>query len=294
MSKTRLGGPYPDATLGTASSIHRRPTAPFCKEATIGLASKSKSCSLQGVMKRNSTRNDRARSDRTNRAQKSGTRATSKSPPRRIFLLSPANAGGIRARIVASENASFELALRLRSEGAPLGEVFSFISGLYFRGKLAYAQRFAEARSGIPGAFVITASGGLIPPETVITTEDLAALSAASISTTDRRYREPLERDARAICEKAGPKCEVVLLGSIATPKYVEPLLKIFGERLLFPIEFVGRGDMSRGGLMLRSARSGEQLTYVPVASAVRHGPKPPKLPKLPRGYYQQLKESSS
>jgi hypothetical protein len=244
-------------------------------------------------MKRNSTRNDLVRPSQTKPAQKSGSRAATKSLPRRIFLLSPANAAGIRARIVASENASFELAMRLRSEGAPLGEVFSFISGLYFRGKLAYAQRFAEARNGIPGAFVITASGGLIPPETMITAEDLAAISAASISTTDRRYREPLERDSRAICEKAGPKCEVVLLGSIATPKYVEPLMGIFGERLLFPIEFVGRGDMSRGGVMLRSARSGEELTYVPVASAVRHGPKPPKLPKLPRGY-QQLKGSSS
>lgn len=243
-------------------------------------------------MKRNSTRNERARPGRAELAQKSGSRSASKVPPSRIFLLSPANAAGIRARIVASENASFELALRLRSEGAPLGEVFSFISGLYFRGKLAYAQRFAETRDGIPGAFVITASGGLIPPETVITAGELAAISAASISTADRRYREPLERDARAICKLAGPKCEVVLLGSIATPKYVEPLLGIFGERLLFPGEFVGRGDMSRGGLMLRSARSGEQLTYVPVASAVRHGPKPPKLPKLPRGYYHQFKES--
>ena len=215
------------------------------------------------------------------------------SKARRIFLLSPANAAGIRARIVASENASFELATRLRGEGAPLGDVFAFISGLYFRGKLAYAQRFAEARAGIPGASVITASGGLIPPETMITTKDLAAISAGSISIADPRYREPLERDARAICELAGPKCEVVLLGSVATPKYVEPLLAIFGERLLFPIEFVGRGDMSRGGLMLRSARSGEQLTYVPVASAVLHGPRPEKLPKLPRDYYEQLKHNS-
>jgi hypothetical protein len=239
-------------------------------------------------MKTNSTHNNRIRTSRKKPTQKS-TRA-SDFKPRRIFLLSPANAAGIRARIVASENASFELATRLRREGAPLGEVFAFISGLYFRGKLAYAQRFTEARAGIPGAFVITASGGLIPPETLITAEDLVAISAASISATDKRYREPLERDARAICELAGPKCEVVLLGSVATPKYVEPLLAIFGERLLFPIEFVGRGDMSRGGLMLRSARSGEQLTYVPVASAVLHGPRPGKLPKLRRDYYAQLK----
>lgn len=185
--------------------------------------------------------------------------------------------------MIVSENARFDLAVRLRQEGAPLGEVFSFISGLYFRGKLAYAQRFADARAGVPGAYVITASGGLIPPESLITIELLRAISAAPIDVTDQRYREPLERDARAICEFAGPKCEVVLLGSIATPKYVEPLLEIFGERLLFPVEFVGRGDMSRGGLMLRSARAGEQLRYVPVATAVRHGPRPAKLPRLIR-----------
>ena len=65
--------------------------------------------------------------------------------PPRIFLLSPANCGGIRAKIVASPAATFDLATRLRSPaGAPLGEVFSFVSGLYFRGKLAYARRFAR------------------------------------------------------------------------------------------------------------------------------------------------------
>src|SRR5438552_2421090 len=75
----------------------------------------------------------------------------------------------------------------------------------------------------------------------------------------------------------------IVLLGSIATPKYVDPLLEIFGERLLFPAEFAGRGDMSRGGLMLRCVSAGVQLTYVPLASAARHGPKPPKLAALAR-----------
>jgi predicted kinase len=78
-----------------------------------------------------------------------------------------------------------------------------------------------------------------------------------------------------------GADCEVVLLGSVATPKYVEPLLEIFGERLMFPQEFVGRGDMSRGGLMLRCASEMRELTYVPVAGAVRHGARPPKLPKV-------------
>jgi hypothetical protein len=73
----------------------------------------------------------------------------------------------------------------------------------------------------------------------------------------------------------------VVLLGSVATDKYVGPLLDVFGDRLLFPATFAGRGDMSRGGLLLRCARTGVQLDCVAVRGAVRHGPKPPRLPRL-------------
>src|ERR1700683_23311 len=201
----------------------------------------------------------------------------------RVFLLSPANAAGVRAKMVASDRAQFELAVRLRSGGVPLGELFSFISGLYFRGKLAYSKAFAQGAPGVGGAYVITASGGLIEPHLPVTREGLAEISAGKVEADDVRYRGPLARDARELAKRIGPNCEVILLGSIATPKYIEPLLGIFGERLLFPAEFVGRGDMSRGGLMLRCARAGQALTYVPVATAVRHGPRPPKLPKLSR-----------
>jgi hypothetical protein len=203
--------------------------------------------------------------------------------PRRIFLLSPANAGGLRARMILSDPARCELAARLRGRGVPLGELFSFISGLYFRGKLAYAQAFGSSGSGGPGSFVITAGGGLIPPETPITIAQLRELASVPIEVHEARYREPLERDARQLLQRIGANSQVVLLGSVATPKYVEPLLGIFGERLMFPAEFAGRGDMSRGGLMLRCARSGEQLRYVAVATARRHGPRPPQLPKLAR-----------
>jgi hypothetical protein len=205
------------------------------------------------------------------------------SGPRRIFLLSPVNAAGIRAKMIISERAKFQLAVQLREQGLPLGEVFSFISGLYFRGKMAYANAFGGTPSITPSALVIMAGRGLIPPHTIVRQEDLKKLSTVPIDHRDARFRDPLERDARELSQIAGPHCEVVLLGSIATPKYVEPLLGIFGERLLFPSEFVGRGDMSRGGLMLRCARENVQLTYVPVATAQRHGPRPPKLPKPPR-----------
>jgi hypothetical protein len=202
---------------------------------------------------------------------------------RRVFLLSPANASGIRARLILGEQARFELAVRLRESRVPLGEVFSFISGLYFRGKLAYAHAFAEPPAAAPGILIITASRGLVPPETPLTLDELREIAEVPIHAGDPRYRGPLERDALHLAQQIGSGGEVVLLGSIATPKYVEPLLGIFGDHLVFPADFVGRGDMSRGGLMLRSARDGVQLRYVSVAKSLRHGPRPPKQPKLPR-----------
>src|SRR5215813_13044061 len=92
--------------------------------------------------------------------------------PGRIFLLSPANVTGVRAGLLMSANADTVMARRLRQDGVPLGELFSFMSGLYFRGKLAYARAFAEAPLS-NGAFVITASAGLMPPDTLMTLEHL-------------------------------------------------------------------------------------------------------------------------
>jgi hypothetical protein len=198
----------------------------------------------------------------------------------RIFLLSPANAGGKRAQMVLNERAQFQLANELRTAGAELGEVFQFISGLYFRGKLAYSRAFASPPPGAPASVIITSGVGLMPPETRVTIDQLRAVAGIPIDAADQRYRAPLERDARRLNEAAGPDCDFVLLGSVATEKYVEPLSDIFGERLLFPSDFVGRGDMSRGGLMLRSARAGVELPYLPVLGANVRGKRPPKLPR--------------
>ena len=103
-------------------------------------------------------------------------------------------------------------------------------------------------------------------------------MRAATSIPTNARYRRPLEQSARALAAEIGPDCDVVLLGSVASPKYVDVLTDIFGDRLRFPIEFVGRGDMSRGGLLLRQAQEGVELEYAPVAGAVLHGARPPKL----------------
>jgi hypothetical protein len=165
---------------------------------------------------------------------------------------------------------SSPLAQRLRGEGAPLGEVFSFISGLYFRGKLAYARAYADPPPGVPGIMVITAARGLVSPDKVVTFEELCEISSVPVAATESRYRIPLERDARALSVAMGEDCEAVLLGSIATPKYLEPLSGLFGARLMFPAEFVGRGDMSRGGLLLRCVREGSQLQYSRVGEGYR------------------------
>jgi hypothetical protein len=204
---------------------------------------------------------------------------TGPAPRGRVFLLSPANCGGERAQLVFREQAEFDLALRLRSrEGVMLGEVMSFLSGLYFRGKLTYALTFARPPAGVDGTLVITPNEGLLAPYQHVRLPRLRKFATVNISENDSRYTRPLQRDARRLLAAVGPDCEVVLLGSVATGKYVDILLEVFGERLLFPFEFVGRGDMSRGGLMLRCVDAGRELTYVPVSGAVRHGPRPPRL----------------
>jgi hypothetical protein len=185
--------------------------------------------------------------------------------------------------MVLREEAQFDLAVRLRTGGVPIIEVFSFVSGLYFRGKAMYSQTFAAPPEGLNGTFVITPDRGLMPAKTVVTTAELREMASVPIDAAEERYRVPLEREARNTAAVAGPACEFVLLGSIATAKYVDPLLEIFGSRLVFPADFVGRGDMSRGGLLLRCAQAGEELRYVPVLDAVRRGIRPPKLPKQKR-----------
>jgi hypothetical protein len=200
----------------------------------------------------------------------------------RVFLLSPARCEGRRAAILLAEKAEFALAARLRTRrGAPLGDVFSFLSGLYFRGKLAYAAAFARPPEDVAGTFVITSNGGLQSPARIVTAKDLRAFAEVPIDVREARYRAPLERDVRALAEAAGDDCEVVLLGSIATKKYVEVLGDVFRERLVFPTAFVGRGDMSRGGLMLRCVAEGSELAYEPVRGMLRRGARPPRLTPL-------------
>jgi hypothetical protein len=201
-------------------------------------------------------------------------------PLGRVYLLSPANCSGRRGALLRRPGATSSLALRLQAGTLTLGDAFAFISGLYFRGKLTYARAFCAQRAADSACFVITPTRGLQPPEAPVSLELLEEFAGTDIAAGDARFRQPLERDLAALTGRLTPDARVVLLGSIATDKYVAALAAAFGPRLHYPPSFVGRGDMSRGGLLLRHAASGEELDYAPLdAATVRRGARPPKLP---------------
>ena len=171
-------------------------------------------------------------------------------------------------------------ALRTR-DGAPIGEVFRFLSGLYFRGKLAYASHFVRPPSPSwvgSGVLVISANRGLLPAETRVCLEHLEAFAETDIHASERTFRAPFVRDAELLRAELDDASDVVLLGSVAQAKYTAPLLEVFDDRVLFPETFVGRGDMSRGGLLLRAVAAKQELIYAKIKGATLHGPRPSKL----------------
>ena len=186
----------------------------------------------------------------------------------RVFLLSPANCNGVRARWLLRKNGQSALAQQLRGDsGAPIGDVFKFLSALYFRGKLTYATAFARPPEHSVGVAIITPTAGLMPCDTPISIAQLRGFSRVPISIKNQRYRTSLCRAAHGFADQIGPACEVVLLGSIASTKYLDLLLPIFGERLRVPAAFIGLGDMSRGGLLLRHVREQRELDYIAASS---------------------------
>lgn len=116
-----------------------------------------------------------------------------------VFLISPAATSGVRAAMLLHEGARFELAVRLREEGAPVGEVFAFLSGLYFRGKLAYARRFGPESSR-----VITSCAGLLAPETLVRRRDLLRFARVPIASAESATGDP-SRVTRGSSRAASP-----------------------------------------------------------------------------------------
>jgi len=182
---------------------------------------------------------------------------------KRVFVLSPAHCNGVRARWLLRKNSSLELARRLHGQGVPLSEVFSFLSALYFRGKLAYARTFSRPPVNCGGIYIITPTSGLVPHDTLIQVAKLRAFGRGAIDVRNRRYCSMLRSSARRLAADLGAECEVVLLGSIASGKYLQLLRPILGAQLRVPAEFIGLGDMSRGGLLLRCVKENRELNYI-------------------------------
>jgi len=205
--------------------------------------------------------------------------ATPSSKPYTVFLLSPGHLGGARADQLMRATADLPLARALRSAGgATLGEVFSFVSSLYFRGKVAYAAAFARPPDDLAGALVISAGEGLVAVDEGVTIARLRAWQQVEIDAGNEAFTRPLVEHAEALERAYGATTRFVLLGSVASDKYVRPLTAVFGDHLLFPPDFIGRGDMSRGALMLRAAREGRELPYRAIEGAARRGARAPSM----------------
>jgi hypothetical protein len=188
----------------------------------------------------------------------------------RVFILSPATAHGPRAQLLRNADSGSAFARRVREEGAPLGEVFSFLSGLYFRGKLEYARAFARSPRDVEAVHVITMTDGLLSPDMRISTRDLERFALCPEGA--RTAAEALARSARTLVDRVNADTEIVLLGSVSTGKYTDILAPIFGERLFFPRDILHIGQLARGALFLRHAREGRELDYLPVAEIIRAG----------------------
>lgn len=173
------------------------------------------------------------------------------------------------------EGSSLPIAAKLHEGTLSIGDAFAFMSGLYFRGKLAYANAFGRA-------LVITPTRGLMPAETLITADLLHEFARVDIASGGSQYLDPLERDLALLAGRLAPDEPVILLGSVATGKYADVLTKWLGDRLRYPVSFAGRGDMSRGGLLLRSAAANDELEYAVLSAGSRpRGPRPPRLKPL-------------
>jgi hypothetical protein len=123
--------------------------------------------------------------------------------PHKIFLLSPANLSGLRAKQLASPRAKFATALKYQSpEGVPIAEAFAFMSALYFRGKIAYARHFADPKDGV---LIITSGYGLVPPEWPLNEERMKRMQKIDVDVASRSYTKPLKDHAKQLASMLQP-----------------------------------------------------------------------------------------
>ena len=176
----------------------------------------------------------------------------------RVFLLSPAHLGGERARILMRPEASFDLAARVREKrrcarrrDLRVSERALLPRQAHLRGRVRGGA--ASPRSRRPTSSPPTAGW---PPCTSASITRARPRWAASTSTA----RRGLSQAARARRQEAG-EADRRRRGGAARLGGVDEVhrrarARCSSARLVCPVDFVGRGDMSRGSLMLQARRA--------------------------------------
>ena len=202
-------------------------------------------------------------------------------PTPRIFLLSPASTDGLRAQQLTSPRAGFGAAERYRSpEGVTIEEAFTFMSSLYFRGKIGYARHFAAPPPELALGSRTTASWSSLPASgwcrraCRITPEEMKKLRRTPVDLKSRAYCAPMKKHVEQLRDLA-PDGLGGAPGQRRDRQVRGPAAAGPRDRLLFPRDFAGAGDMKRGGMMLRAVREDRELS-------LRHPRRaPPPRPRL-------------
>jgi hypothetical protein len=100
----------------------------------------------------------------------------------------------------------------------------------------------------------------------------LRGFARVPISKRNPLYRRSLRRDLSKLTAQLEADCEIILLGSIASSRYLDILSEALGPRLKVPLDFVGMGDMQRGALLLRCIRENRELSYIEAAAIAARG----------------------
>ena len=147
-----------------------------------------------------------------------------------------------------------------------------------------YASRFGRPPPSLPPALVITPTRGLQSPSLPISRSLIEEFASLDWHRPTRAFWIRSSRVRVSFVHRSSQRCAWSCSGASRRAGTSSRWRASSRAGCNYPAEFVGRGDMSRGGLLLRHAEEGRELDYVPLAAGLtRHGAKPPKLPPLPR-----------
>ena len=149
---------------------------------------------------------------------------------------------------------------------------------------MTYAERFGRPPPGLSGGLVISPVEGLRFLHEPVTLERLRGWADVPIDAANPRFTRPLVRARRR--SRAGPRRAAPASCCWAAwppTNTSSPCPRSSATTCCSRRTSSAAGDMSRGALLLRAARAGQELAYAPVEGARRHGPRAPRLAQRAR-----------